>query len=115
MSVISMIEVLVLLYLILDGIFHDVIDNIATFKRKIVSFLNGTSTFGPSMLAGNKKPPNKDTIDDNDLEEDEHEIGKIYVSINSKCFGYRKYDFFKEKCSNVRQLPNNFMYLSFRK
>ena len=95
MSVISMIEVVVLLYLILHGIFHDIIDNIASFKRKIVSFLNGASTLEPSTSARYTKPSNKDIIENNDLVEDEHEIEKIYVSINPKLFWYSKYNFFQ--------------------
>ena len=115
MSVISMIEVVVLLYLILDGIFHDIIDNIATFRRKIVSFLNGSTTIRPSTSAWNTKPPNEANIEDNDFEEDEQEIQKIYVSINFEWFWYSIYEFLKGKCSNVRNLPNNFMYSSIRK
>ena len=100
MSVISMIEVVMLLYLILDGIFHDIINNIASFKRKIVSFLNGASTLEPSTSARYTKPSNKDIIENNDLVEDEHEIEKIYVSINPKLFWYSKYNFFQ--CNKFR-------------
>ena len=87
MSVISMIEVVVLLYLILDGILHDVIDSIATFRGKIVSFLNGSTTIGTSTSALKTKSPNEENIEDYDFEEDEQEIQKIYVSINFECFG----------------------------
>ena len=86
MSVISMIEVVVLVYLILDGIFLDILGKILTFWRKIHSFLDGKNTIEPSTSDPNIKPLSEENNEDNDSEDEEQEIQNIYVSINVRWF-----------------------------
>ena len=73
MSVISMIEVVVFVYIILSGIFYDII----YLWRKVLSFLNGQS------MNENKTAStiSKENVKENNSDDDE-QIKKIYVSLN---------------------------------
>ena len=73
MSVISMIEVVVFVYIILSGIFYDII----YLWRKVLSFLNGQS------MNENKTAStiSKENVKENNSDDDQ-QIKKIYVSLN---------------------------------
>ena len=78
MSVLSMVEVVVFVYIILDGIYHD----IRNLKKTVLSYLKGKEENSENMTCdANAKSLNKKHIGIDEFEEDQHEIKRIYVSI----------------------------------
>ena len=80
MSVISMIEVVVLVYVILNGIFHDTI----YLWRMFLSFVNGPKNDNEITLDLEAKIINNEyvTLSKSNDNDDDENIEKIYVSIN---------------------------------
>ena len=80
MSVLSMIEVLVFLYLILNGTFHDV----KYLWKKIVSYLIGKNMSQTKTSDLEANFMNEEDIEASDLEGDAKQIYDLYVSITFK-------------------------------
>ena len=79
MSVISMIEVIVFIYIILNGIFIDILN----LWRKIFLCLNGNKINQNLTSDLESTTMNEEDVEGNDiLDDEEQEFKKIYVSIN---------------------------------
>ena len=78
MSVISMFEVLVFFYLILNGIFHD----LRYVWKKMLSYLDGNTARQEVTSDLEANFEHKIDVYADDVEDDEQQIHKIYVSIN---------------------------------
>ena len=89
MSVLSMIEVIVFVYVILNGIFHD----IWWLWKKMLSYLKGEKIIKKAASDANTKSLNKKDVDNDELEEDQQEILKIYVSTNFSLKVYNKHNY----------------------
>ena len=79
MSVISMIEVIVFIYIILNGIFIDILN----LWRRIFLCLNGNKINQNLTSDLESTTMNEEDVEGNDiLDDEEQEFKKIYVSIN---------------------------------
>ena len=89
MSVLSMIEVIVFVYIILNGIFHD----IWWLWKKMLSYSKGEKIIKKASSDPKTKSLIKKDVDKDELEEDQQEILKIYVSTNFSLEVYNKHDY----------------------